>query len=281
MANPSGTHFESDGQDDKAEADLLRQHAENSVRVSYQSLRNAVDEQGKRAQSSDTDQADEVVAQPDGIQSAELELWKQDSERDKLNTAQWLYELVFTSYAESLSSLPRSKFPDHDAEAEERPFHTADEASNGVVPAPTSRPRAHMQLAVMAQKPLEASWVVDELLAEWTTLTEAEIAGVVEDEGPGRAKTEVPPANADIPPVKPDVPPVKPDVPPVKPDVLPVKTDVPPVRFKDAIGRKYSFPYHIFQTWAVSSSMSVEALTLWANVYIGRRGNDQGSLPQR
>jgi hypothetical protein len=63
--------------------------------------------------------------------------------------------------------------------------------------------------------------------------------------------------------------------------VLPVKTDVPPVRFKDAIGRKYSFPYHIFQTWAVSSSMSVEALTLWANVYIGRRGNDQGSLPQR
>src|SRR5690606_39223227 len=75
-ANPSGTHFESDGQDDKAETDLLRQHAENSGRVSYQSLRNAVNEQGNRAQSFDIDRADEVVAQPDGIQSTALEPWQ-------------------------------------------------------------------------------------------------------------------------------------------------------------------------------------------------------------
>lgn len=244
MANPSGTHFENYGQDDKAETDLLRQHAENSVRVSYQSLRNAVDGQGKRAQGFDTDQADEVVAQPDGIQSTELVPRKEDPERDNLNTTQWLYELVFSSYAESLSSLPRSKSPDHDAEAE-RPFH-ADEASDKVVPASISKPLAHMQLAVMVQKPLEASSVVDELLAEWTILTEAEIAGVVEDEGPSRVKAEA----------------------------APVKAEAAPVRFTDAVGRKFSFPYHLFRTWAVSSAMDAGALTLWANVYTGRRGND-------
>jgi hypothetical protein len=103
-----------------------------------------------------------------------------------------------------------------------------------------------MQLAVMVQKPLEASSVVDELLAEWTTLTEAEIAGVVEDEGPSRVKAEA----------------------------APVKAEAAPVRFTDAVGRKFSFPYHLFRTWAVSSAMDAGALTLWANVYTGRRGND-------
>jgi hypothetical protein len=212
MTNPS----DGDGQDENAEADLSRQHAENLVQVSYQSLRDAMDGQDKYAESFETDQADEVVPKPDGTQSAQVQLWKEDSERD--NTTQWLYELVFSSYAESLSSLPAmSKAPDNDAEAE-RPVYT-DGASNNELAAPISSPLENMQLAAMIRKPVEVPSVVDELLAEWTTLTEDEIAGVVV-KGPSSFKAKV-----------------------------------PLVRLKDAVGRKFSFPYHLFKTWAVSGKI--------------------------
>ena len=113
MTNPS----DGDGQDENAERDLSRQHAENLVPVSYQSLRDAMDGQDKYAESFEIDQADEVVPEPDGTQSTQVLLWKEDSETD--NTTQWLYELVFSSHAESLSSLPTmSKTPDNGAEAE-------------------------------------------------------------------------------------------------------------------------------------------------------------------
>ena len=71
----------------------------------------------------------------------------------------------------------------------------------------------------MIQNPVEVSSVVDELLVEWTTLTEDEIAGVAEKEpGDFKAKME-------------------------------------PIRFKCAVGRKFSFPYHLAQTWAVSDTL--------------------------
>ena len=75
-----------------------------------------------------------------------------------------------------------------------------------------------MQLTTMIQKPVEVSSVVDELLAEWTTLTEDEIAGVVVKEPNG------------------------------------FKAKVPLIKFDDAVGRKFSFPYHLCETWAVSDS---------------------------
>lgn len=204
-SNPSDLHVDSDGEDENVETGLLRQHAENSVRVSYQSLRNAVDGQGTRAQSFETDQPDETAAQPDGTQSTEVQLWREGSEGADVNTAQWLYELVFSSYAESLSSLPtRARSPDDDA--------------------------PNMQLAVMVQRPVEVSLVVNELLAEWTTLTEGEIAGVVVEEGPVQVRAGVPP----------------------------VRAEVPPLRFKDALGRKFSFPYHLVRTWTVSGEAGTE-----------------------
>jgi hypothetical protein len=73
-----------------------------------------------------------------------------------------------------------------------------------------------MQLAAMMQQPVEVPSVVEELLAEWTTLTEDEIAGVGE-KGPSRSEAEV-----------------------------------PAIKLEDAIGRTFRFPYHLVKTWAVS-----------------------------
>ena len=61
--------------------------------------------------------------------------------------------------------------------------------------------------------------MVEELLAEWTTLTEDEVAGVGEKRPSGSKGTEV-----------------------------------PTIKFKDAVGRRFSFPYHLVQTWAVSDN---------------------------
>jgi hypothetical protein len=117
MSNLSGIQFDGDGQDEETERDLLRQHAENLVRMSYQSLRDVMDGVGQHREGFDTDQADEVLPEPDGTQPTHLELWKETSEKE---TTQWLYELVFSSYVESRSGLPpTSKSPEYKADTEQ------------------------------------------------------------------------------------------------------------------------------------------------------------------
>lgn len=168
---------------------------------------------GKHAETFETDQADEAVSEPHETQSTQLELWKEAPEKD--DTTQWLYELVFSSYAESRSGLPSTSKPlDNETEVK-RPVET-DSASNEERALLVGNTPENMQLVAITQKPVEVSSVVDELLAEWTTLTEDEIAGVAEKR-PGSSKP-----------------------------------NVGVIKFKDAVGRKFSFPYHLAQTWVVS-----------------------------
>ena len=35
--------------------------------------------------------------------------------------------------------------------------------------------------------------------------------------------------------------------------------DKAPIRFKDAVGRKFNFPFHLCQTWPVSSEMNLQS----------------------
>ena len=183
------------------------------------------------SQQEETDQAEEAIPEPDGTQSTQLQLQREDSERN--NTTHWLHELVFSSYAESLSGglSPPSKRPNHDAEAEgpDGPDHTNGVSSTERL-APLGSAPEHMLLAAMIQTPVEVPSVVDELLAEWTTLTEDEIAGVVEA-GSGRFEPEVP---------------------------------IAIIKVKDAIGRHYEFPYQQCRTWAVSDGIQT-LLTYHAN----------------
>ncbi len=215
--------FDSGGQDKdkKAERDLLRQQAENLVQVSYQSLRDAMFQQGETDQA---DQADETVPEPDETQPAQLQLRREASERH--NTAQWLCDLVFSSYVESLSgNLPTPSRGDK-SDAEAGPGgpggsgHT-DGAFGMELSTSVSSIPERMQLATIIQTPVEVPTVVVELLAEWTTLTENEIAGVVEAE-PVRLEPEFPSGI---------------------------------INFEDALGRKWKFPYQKCQTWAVSSEL--------------------------
>ncbi|KAH6649516.1 hypothetical protein F5144DRAFT_607669 [Chaetomium tenue] len=148
-------------------------------------------------------------------------VWKEASRRD--STTQWLYELVFSPYVESRSGLPTAaKSSDDEAEAEG--VAQTDGVPNEERALLVSNPPEGMQLAAIMEKPVEVASVVDELLAEWTTLTEDEIAGVSEKR-PSRSKG----------------------------------TEVPTIKFKDAVGRKFSFPYHLVQTWAGTEKLIKEA----------------------
>lgn len=255
MANSSKTPQDSEDQDEKAETELLRQRAENLVRVSYQSLRHALDGQNIHAEHDETDQPDGAAPGPDGTQSNQLQLSKEDSERDN-NTTEWLYDLVFSPYAESLAA-PGTKATGPDDDDDEHKMNAESEAEQAVptdaastskelVPAPSRRPE-QMQLAVVIAKPVKVSSVVDELLGEWTNLTEEEIAGTVETGASGS------------------------------------KAVVPPVKFKDSVGRKFSFPFHMVQQWHVSHHniflATFPGVLMRSFVpYIGHGGVDQDCL---
>ncbi len=219
---PSEPTFDSTNQDEKVERDLLRQQTENMVQVSYQSLRDAMSEQAKHAESSETGQVDKAVPEPGGTESAQIQLWREDSERH--NTTQWLYNLVFSSYAESTpgNHPAASKITDNDAEAEDPDGldHT-NRIFSMELTTPISNSPEHMRLAAMIQTPVEVPSVVDELLVEWTTLTEDEVAGVVEA-GPAHFEPEVPSTI---------------------------------IKFEDCIGRKYDLPYQEYRTWTVSGKI--------------------------
>jgi hypothetical protein len=88
----------------------------------------------------------------------------------------------------------------------------------------------HLQL--LLQKSAPSSSVVNELLAEWTTLTEDEIEDVtleqtVEDEG---AQENTRTNDQEM--------------------------TQEPIRFKDALGRKFAPPFHLAKTWRVSTQVS-------------------------
>ena len=200
----------------------MRQQAENLVQVSYQSLRDAMSQQEDRLTKRFKNPTE--PSQPS---------FSYGDESERHNTTQWLYELVYSSYAESLSgSFPTSlNIPTSDEEVGDPDgFEHTNGVSSMELTAPISKAPEHMHLAAMIQKPVEVPSVVDELLAEWTTLSEDEIAGVVLA-GPGR-----------------------------------VKPDVPIVKFKDALGRIFDFPYQKCRTWSVSYRMDTKALKFCPNI---------------
>jgi len=48
----------------------------------------------------------------------------------------------------------------------------------------------------------------------------------------------------------------------------PKPTEKMPIKFKDAIGRKFSFPFHLCQTWTVSAPSSLQSTVLAYLIYL-------------
>ncbi|KAF6783595.1 hypothetical protein CSOJ01_15882 [Colletotrichum sojae] len=193
-----------DDSDDENDRALRRQQAENVVEASYQSMRELA-ETGATDSPPDQIPSDAIVLQGSGDLSAtQLSLWKENSRSD---TANWLYETVFRAYMESQTQEPGH--PDSEVEDD-----------TGLFSVEGRRTANYLSLTV-TKKPINPTRVVDELLAEWTDLSDDEISGLItktsKSKGP---RDQEPPEDEDE-----------------------------WIRFKDAVGRKFSFPYSVVRTW--------------------------------
>ncbi|KAF5648943.1 hypothetical protein F52700_762 [Fusarium sp. NRRL 52700] len=129
-------------------------------------------------------------------------------------TGRWLFELIFENSCKHRE----------DSETHERGNGEAreDPAFDGT--ALVVRTPAELETAIY--EPGAGQLLIDTLLADWTCLSEDEMTGNIMRK-PGTEK------------VRPRSP-------------SPAQSDVEDIHFKDAIGRKFMFPYHLVQKWEAS-----------------------------
>ncbi|KAI1373083.1 hypothetical protein F4677DRAFT_430194 [Hypoxylon crocopeplum] len=205
--------FPRDNSDEEklGELAVVRQQAENQAFVSGQLLLDSV------AQHDDTHQPS--IPSEDEEESAQDQIEIQKDRRG--DSSLWLYDLVFSSAANA------SNEQDDDDGPEIPPSKGL--STIGLEPNSTSRGSLSTSVTVyqdsgmeqlqrLAQTSIPAESVVNELLSEWTTLTEDEINSKGKDE------------DAETPPEK---------------------SDREFVFFKDAVGRKFQFPFHAAKEWVV------------------------------
>ncbi|KAF5592385.1 hypothetical protein FPCIR_5706 [Fusarium pseudocircinatum] len=129
-------------------------------------------------------------------------------------TGRWLFELIFEN-----SSNHREV-----SETQEQDSGKGCEGPAFDRTALVVRTPAELQISIY--EPGAGQLLVERLLADWTCLFKDEITGNIVRK-PGTEK------------VKPSSP-------------SPAQSDVPGVRFKDAVGRKFTFLYHLVQKWEAS-----------------------------
>jgi len=121
------------------------------------------------------DHADRDVPAPDDETGQRIQLWKPGAE----DTSRWLYDLVFSTFSDvgfrlELDSETTAEPSGGDQGLEQSTPSVSDSADLSNSNAATLLGRQpHLQ--PILQKPAPSSSVVNELLAEWTTLTEDEI----------------------------------------------------------------------------------------------------------
>ncbi|KAF4502590.1 hypothetical protein FAGAP_1176 [Fusarium agapanthi] len=129
-------------------------------------------------------------------------------------TGRWLFELLFENYPKST----------HDSETHEQDIGGVHQVPASDKTALVVRTPTELQMAIY--KPGAGQLLVDTLLADWTCLSNDEATGTFV--------------------CKPEKEKVRPSSP------APEQSDVTVIRFKDAVGRKFTFPYHLVQKWEAS-----------------------------
>ncbi|KAF4954322.1 hypothetical protein FGADI_5345 [Fusarium gaditjirri] len=138
-------------------------------------------------------------------------------------TGRWLLELVFENYSRTAQGSET-----HDQDIGIEPGVPASDRTALVVRTP-----AELQIAIY--EPGAGQLLIDTLLADWTCLSKEEIAGTFAR----KLETE--------------------EVRPISP--VPTQKDVAGIRFKDAVGRKFTFPYYLVQKWEASRIVRSQPLT--------------------
>lgn len=188
----------------------------------------------------ETNHQDEDVAE----QSSEnkLQLYKAGLN----DTATWLFELAFPTITEvsTLQALVRAE-----------PNKVDDgHQSRALTRTPPSRlvPQSTQPIEEFLQAPIHADLTLHELLSEWTTLTEDEIEGV--EKKPKKENNDTPTES-----VKSEDQKKVPEGP----------WDMEIIEFKDAVGRKFIFPFELAQTWPVSQGFSQQGMNSSTNILKG------------
>ncbi|CCT72756.1 uncharacterized protein FFB20_05551 [Fusarium fujikuroi] len=125
-------------------------------------------------------------------------------------TGRWLFELIFESYPKN----------GHDSDTNEQDGGEADEGTASDRTDLVVRTPAELQIAIY--EPGAGQILIDRLLADWTCLYNDEVTGNFV--------------------YKPETENVRPSSPAsAQKDAV--------IRFKDAVGRKFTFPYHLVKKW--------------------------------
>ncbi|KAI1394284.1 uncharacterized protein F4822DRAFT_44097 [Hypoxylon trugodes] len=196
-----------------------RQQTENVVRASYNSLR----ELATPGTDSDSGSEDEARQQHSSSRSTEIELQAEQSN----DLGLWLYGLVFSKAADAYNETPPGSVqyqqdlntPLSPEPVTNSPTHSTHSA---LIPHQFTVSQCFQALA---QQPLPPSFVVNELLSEWTTLTEDEIEGTSAN-GTSNDETSK-----------------------ERKHYTEGEMEVQMISFKDCVGRKFDLPFHLARTW--------------------------------
>ncbi|KAI1841930.1 hypothetical protein JX266_011900 [Neoarthrinium moseri] len=215
---------------DKDDVLLARQQAENLVQMSYCSIRDLLDQGGQGQQSSMgdpdiQDDGDSNVSDHDDEGSGETNSSNQLMLRKIPNedAAMWLYDLVFSPATDADAS-DGAQRPNAASTPEATETSPDPEVLSNSTELILHQQRRVNQLQHYVREPAKRSSVVNELLAEWTTLAEDEIeVALSESEQPGN------------------------------------ESEVQVIHFKDAVGRKFSFPWAVAKKWKGMTGYIMEA----------------------
>ncbi|KAI0108613.1 hypothetical protein GGR51DRAFT_514402 [Nemania sp. FL0031] len=205
------------------EVTLARQQAETTIQISYQPLRELTSQTLRLDPKSSSDNENSDSGHDKNSQNQLVQIRNTRTSDDAL----WLYELVFSATIEAIDESSKSK-PDkalahHTSKVYESPDDstTSSSSPNTLI----SRQNSSLaQIQALAQQLPTASTIVNELLSEWTSLTEAEI------EGTNKIKQQ--------------------EKKPVDEEASDTAYGkVQTINFKDAVGRKFEIPFHLVQEW--------------------------------
>ncbi|KAH6962072.1 hypothetical protein BKA56DRAFT_499202 [Ilyonectria sp. MPI-CAGE-AT-0026] len=219
---------QNDGQDQKNDISLLRQQAENLAFAAHQSLVDLSESQAECITDSEQPNGTDSDDKSETTSQLQVQVYKKKSD----DTNDWIFDLVFLSYAQScadpsnqesagLSS--NSTVPEIDEDAQG--LSSKNERSTGKM----AMIRDPSEIQIALYNPGAASSLVRELLADWTVLTEKEIESVTDDSQGSKQKEEK-----------------------TSNESQEVKEIV---YFTDAVGRKFTFPFHRVKEYEVSRNL--------------------------
>ncbi|KAI0968673.1 hypothetical protein F4678DRAFT_442456 [Xylaria arbuscula] len=197
------------------DAILARQQAENMVQISFHSLRDLnheVNHSGSPHSSDDESSGNEKS------QAQQVQLRTPQA----FDNAMWLCDLVFSPTIEATAELTQINPGLHRSSEDGEGSSTNNSSSQVIIPQSNSS-WTRLHTLTQQQQP-EGFIVINELLSEWTTLTECEIEGTDRVKRQEKILSPKPAANS-------------------------ADDGVQMVNFKDAVGRKFELPFHLIRDW--------------------------------